>query len=79
MPFIAEGFVEANTHDDVAERIRVNTEVATQMHFWMPQSGIAVVPNGMIINPKSIESWQMLDGFESPPIQGPEFIVPVSR
>ena len=79
MPFIAEGFVEANTHDDAAERIRVNTEVASQMHFWMPQSGIAVVPNGMIINPKAIQSWQMLDGFESPPIQGPEFIVPVSR
>ena len=79
MPFIAEGFVEANTHDDVAERIRVNTKVAEQMHFWMPQSGIAVVPNGMIINPKSIDSWQMLDGFESSAIQGPEFIVPVSR
>ncbi len=79
MPFIAEGFVEANQHDDPAKRIEVNTKVAEQMHFWMPQSGIAVVPNGMMVNPKSIESWQMLDGFESPSIQGPEYIVPVSR
>ena len=79
MPFIAEGFVEANKHDDPAKRIEVNTKVAEQMHFWMPQSGIAVVPNGMMVNPKAIESWQMLDGFESPSIQGPEYIVPVSR
>ncbi len=79
MPFIAEGFVEANSYDDAAKRIEVNTRVAEQMHFWMPQSGIAVVPNGMMVNPKSIDSWQMLDGFESPPIQGPEYIVPVSR
>ena len=79
MPFIAEGFVEANKHDDPAKRIEVNTKVAEQMHHWMPQSGIAVVPNGMMVNPKSIESWQMLDGFESPSIQGPEYIVPVGR
>ena len=79
MPWIAQGFIEANSYDDPAKRIEVNTKVAQQMYDWMPQSGIAVVPNGMMVNPKSIESWQMRDGFESPSIQGPELIVPVSR
>ncbi len=79
IPWIAQGFIKANTFDDPAERVKVNTEVAQQMYDWMPQSGIAVVPNGMMVNPKSIQSWQMRDGFESPSIQGPELIVPVQR
>ena len=74
MPWIASAFLEANTHYDPAERIKINTKVAEQMHFWMPQSGIAVVPNGMIVNPKSISAWQMRDGFESPNIQGAELL-----
>ena len=74
MPWIATAFLEANTKDDPAERIKINTKVAEQMHHWMPQSGIAVVPNGMIVNPKSISAWQMRDGFESANIQGAELL-----
>ncbi|MBI4305034.1 MAG: hypothetical protein HY678_01820, partial [Chloroflexi bacterium] len=79
MPWIAEGFLLANTKDDPKERVAINTEMANKMHFWMPQSGIVVVPNGMIVNPRSIKEWKMLDGFESPNIQGPEYIVPAPR
>jgi len=79
MPWIAEAFLETNKRDDPAERIALNTEVAEKMFFWMPQSGIAVVPNGMIVNPRSIANWQMRDGFESPNFQGPELIELASR
>ena len=74
MPWIAEAFLETNKRDDPLERIALNTEVAEKMFFWMPQSGIAVVPNGMIVNPRSISEWQMRDGFESPNFQGPELL-----
>tara|TARA_B100002003_G_C13814843_1_gene401470 strand:+ start:132 stop:368 length:237 start_codon:yes stop_codon:yes gene_type:complete len=76
MPWISEGFLAANEQGDAAARIEINTGVAEKMHFWMPQSGIAVVPNGMIVNPLSIKEWPMRDGFESSPIQGPELLVP---
>ena len=79
MPWIAEAFLEANMHDDVAERIAINTEVADQMFFWMPQSGIAVIPNGMVYNPRAIGAWEMRDGFESPNFQGPELLELVNR
>ncbi|MBU88562.1 MAG: hypothetical protein CL722_06245 [Chloroflexi bacterium] len=76
MPWIAEAFLAANEQEDAAARIEINTGVAEKMHHWMPQSGIAVVPNGMIVNPLSIKEWPMRDGFESSPIQGPELLVP---
>jgi len=79
MPWIAEAFLAANEEEDAQKRIEINSEVADKMHNWMPQSGIIVQPNGVVVNPRSIKSWQMLDGFESPNIQGPEYIVPVAR
>ena len=59
IPFVLENYLKTASELDKAQRIANNTELLEYYRHWRLNSGIAAIPEPMIWNPNSIESWEM--------------------
>lgn len=78
IPRILETLMAVNEEPDIAKRIEMNTDLADYMFEWRPAAGIVRLPSNVVFNPRSIESWDMREGFESI-YNATERIVPASN
>ena len=59
IPFVLENYLKTAGELDKAQRIANNTELLEYYRHWRLNSGIAAIPEPMVWNPNSIESWEM--------------------
>lgn len=59
IPFVLENLLKTQGELDKAQRIANNTELLEYYRHWRLNSGIAAIPEPMVWNPNSIESWDM--------------------
>ncbi|MEX0762782.1 MAG: ABC transporter substrate-binding protein [Dehalococcoidia bacterium] len=78
IPQIAETYLQVASEPDIAERMRLNTELVDFLQEQQLITGTVQVPNLTLYNPKSIESWEGYPGI-FPSSNGYVNIVPASR
>ncbi len=78
IPFVLETLNKTAGELDVQKRIQYNNDLADYLHNWMLASGVVSLPQLVVYNPRSIQSWDMRDCFECE-FNSPELIVPASR
>ena len=59
IPFVLENYLKTAGELDKAQRIANNTELLEYYRHWRLNSGIAAIPEPLVWNPNSIESWEM--------------------
>jgi len=74
-PEIAQTFLKVSKEPDLDKIIEMNNEIADFMYHWMIVPGAIAVPTYMVVNPKSIASWDMEIIFQAQ-FRCPECIVP---
>ena len=59
IPYVLENYLRTAGELDKAQRIANNTELLEYYRHWRLNSGIAAIPEPLVWNPNSIESWEM--------------------
>ena len=59
IPFVLENHLKTAGELDKAQRVANNTELLEYYRHWRLNSGIAAIPEPLVWNPNSIESWEM--------------------
>jgi ABC-type transport system substrate-binding protein len=73
---ITETIIAISQEPDRNNRIELNTELMDYMYHWMQGSAIVSLPDLLVYNPRSIQSWPMRNAFGLDYLAYPELIVP---
>ena len=76
VPEITQAIIDTGAEPDRLKRVEINTALIDHMHRMMQGSAVVSLPDLLVVNTKTIESWPMRRATALDLMAYPEFIVP---